>query len=552
MKRYPGLSPFSIEQKELFYGRDDDIKELSNLIFIERKVLLYSKSGYGKTSLLNAGVIPELEKNKGFEFIKVRFRAYNKENPPPEPGISFLQEVKLHTDFKQIDNSKTIIDQYAPKHNNEYWSVFKKNQLLGNNKKTYILIFDQFEELFSYPEEQIDKFKKSFAEIIHSNKLPVFFEELEDQIFENKEKVKKEDADLLYEAINIKAVFSIRSDRMSELNYLADRITDIQKVFYELQPLKTEQARQAIVNPAEREGDFESPPFSYESKAIDKIINELTDGGEQKIETTQLQIVCQRIEENIIVKTHGRASQRENQQGLVITEKDIPDFKDIFLVFYNDSVSKVKTDEHKTVNKFIEDQLIIDGRRISLDQFVCHRYVKQETLQALVDNYFLRAERNSTEGISYELSHDTLIEPIEEVALGRREKEKDRKRRRRFMIIGSVSLGIVAVLLGLAFTFYGMYQKAEIAKNEAEKAQIEAEKQTTIANEEKRVSDSLRTETQEALDKFIQAEIDGLLLKANNYLSFGEKDLALKTLKDALKMDSTNVEVIKQLKKIKN
>ena len=78
MKRYPGLSPFSTEQKDVFFGRESDITNLARLIFVERKVLLYSKSGYGKSSLLNAGVIPELENNKDFEFVKIRFHAlYN-------------------------------------------------------------------------------------------------------------------------------------------------------------------------------------------------------------------------------------------------------------------------------------------------------------------------------------------------------------------------------------------------------------------------------------------------------------------------------------------
>jgi len=77
-KRYPGIYSFSQEQKDIFFGRDNDIEKLLILIEVENQVLLYSKSGIGKTSLLNAGVIPKLPKN--YEVINVRFYAYNQDN----------------------------------------------------------------------------------------------------------------------------------------------------------------------------------------------------------------------------------------------------------------------------------------------------------------------------------------------------------------------------------------------------------------------------------------------------------------------------------------
>jgi len=464
MRRYPGLAPFTADQKDVFFGRNNDIQELSELIFVERKVLLYSKSGYGKTSLLNAGVIPKLSKNKDFEFITIRFRSYTDKNLTPHQ--TFLQTLRQHADFEFSNNPKTIIDQYAPEQQENYWAILKKNQLLGNKHKTYILIFDQFEELFTYPETQINEFKQRFAEIILEKQLPHFFDNFEDAIFENKENIKKEEIDLLYNAINIKSVFAIRSDRLSELNILADKITDIQKIFYELQPLNKEQAEQAIISPAKQQGEFESQPFTFEKLALKKIINALV--GKGKIETTQLQIVCQRIEENIIVKKISKSVEQVSILNAV--ENDIPDFKDIFLDFYNTAVSKVKTDNINNIRKFIEDQLIIEGRRISLDEFVCQRYIKNETLKTLVETRLLRAERNSVEGFSYELSHDTLVPPIKEIADKRREREtqerkekeeqerlakllEERKRQRKIITIVSI-----AAIVSIAFGIFGFVQ----------------------------------------------------------------------------------------------
>jgi hypothetical protein len=46
-----------------FFGRDDETDELLSLLLGHKVVLVYAQSGAGKTSLLNAKIIPELEEN---------------------------------------------------------------------------------------------------------------------------------------------------------------------------------------------------------------------------------------------------------------------------------------------------------------------------------------------------------------------------------------------------------------------------------------------------------------------------------------------------------
>ena len=68
VNRYPGSQPFedrSLDRK-LFKGRETERKKLLHLILSERFVVLYSKSGVGKTSLLNAGVFKNLGKGSIF------------------------------------------------------------------------------------------------------------------------------------------------------------------------------------------------------------------------------------------------------------------------------------------------------------------------------------------------------------------------------------------------------------------------------------------------------------------------------------------------------
>src|SRR5262245_60063929 len=61
---YVGPRPFEEDQAEFFFGRDFEARELAALIVSERIVLLYSPSGAGKTSLLQARVLPELRRQK--------------------------------------------------------------------------------------------------------------------------------------------------------------------------------------------------------------------------------------------------------------------------------------------------------------------------------------------------------------------------------------------------------------------------------------------------------------------------------------------------------
>ena len=76
--RYPGAYSFSTEQKALFFGRETPIKELYQLVRLEQLIVLYGKSGLGKTSLINAGIVPLVLAEGSYEPIAIRFNAWTK------------------------------------------------------------------------------------------------------------------------------------------------------------------------------------------------------------------------------------------------------------------------------------------------------------------------------------------------------------------------------------------------------------------------------------------------------------------------------------------
>src|SRR3712207_4992268 len=66
----PNVGPRPFTTGETLYARGREASHLLNLLIAERVVLLSSPSGAGKTSLIQAGLIPRLQ-DKGFHVLPV-------------------------------------------------------------------------------------------------------------------------------------------------------------------------------------------------------------------------------------------------------------------------------------------------------------------------------------------------------------------------------------------------------------------------------------------------------------------------------------------------
>ena len=67
---YVGPRTFQREDRDLFFGRDREARDLMALVTSERLILFYAQSGTGKSSILNTRLVPELEDN-GFEVLPI-------------------------------------------------------------------------------------------------------------------------------------------------------------------------------------------------------------------------------------------------------------------------------------------------------------------------------------------------------------------------------------------------------------------------------------------------------------------------------------------------
>lgn len=86
--RNPYVGPRPFREREAFYGREREIRRLSDTLISSRIVLMHSPSGAGKTSLIQAAIVPYFHEH-GFainagDYPDREFAALRVNGPPPE------------------------------------------------------------------------------------------------------------------------------------------------------------------------------------------------------------------------------------------------------------------------------------------------------------------------------------------------------------------------------------------------------------------------------------------------------------------------------------
>lgn len=418
--RYPGAHSFSTEQKALFFGREKAIGELYQLVRLEQMIVLYGKSGLGKTSLINAGIFPLVLAEGNYEPISIRFNAWTK-GKQETPSDIVRAEI-----LKNIPSDASFLPTVMPD-DGSFWYAVKTRLLSQAEPKQPLFIFDQFEELFTYPDDSVRVFAQWFSELL-LNELPQRVRRMRDLYLQiEPDGLTEAQLQRLNERPIPKALISIRSDRMSLLDKLTGHVPHILNTRYELQPLGDKEAVEAIIEPAVTEGVFESKAFNYTSEALKTITDYLTNQNRQPVESFQLQIVCQSVEQTVM------------KQGLkTVQNQDLGDLEKIFENYYEDSILALDNDGtsrdsreevRSTARRLIEDKLVLEKeqRRLSVyeGQLLSEQGVDENLLVQLVNSRLLRREISRLgNGFDYELSHDTLVAPVLKARKERIEKEQ--------------------------------------------------------------------------------------------------------------------------------
>ena len=122
------LSAYTVDDKNVFFGRDEEIEALYQLVFKTPLVLVYGLSGTGKTSLIQCGLAGQFDGPEWFPFFVRREENIN---------TSLTQSLQQALRTRTADNAVDAIDYLSRKY-----------------MRPVYLIFDQFEELLIMGKEE--------------------------------------------------------------------------------------------------------------------------------------------------------------------------------------------------------------------------------------------------------------------------------------------------------------------------------------------------------------------------------------------------------------
>ncbi|MBO3461192.1 nSTAND1 domain-containing NTPase [Aetokthonos hydrillicola] len=219
---YLGLSKFETADKDKFFGREGWITKLSDRLPKKDNVLLLlGASGSGKSSLINAGLIPHLKDNWG-SFLNLTFR------PDKNPFESLYYCLASHYTQSQAEIARTIAEN----------TLIKVFQSLKQDAR-WLIFVDQFEEVFTTtPKLECDKFVASLVQLINQQDSSVKI------------------------VLTMRADFLDKFSSYSELGHIHDCYSCI------LTNMSEKELQLAIAEPAARNG------VTFEKGLVDQIIKD--------------------------------------------------------------------------------------------------------------------------------------------------------------------------------------------------------------------------------------------------------------------------------------
>ncbi|MBA3968061.1 MAG: ATP-binding protein, partial [Nitrospirales bacterium] len=144
---YRGVHPFRYIDRQYFFGREAVVEELLVDVILYRLVLLFGESGAGKSSVINAGLIPELEK-KDFHAERLRVNPADTNQPIWIESIQASEDqdrLFLPSIFDSGPSTSSHVDERIPCSIESFLdAIYEKAE-----ERHPVLIFDQFEELFT-------------------------------------------------------------------------------------------------------------------------------------------------------------------------------------------------------------------------------------------------------------------------------------------------------------------------------------------------------------------------------------------------------------------
>lgn len=515
---FKGPQPYSF--KDSIPGRQKEIDDLYDYINHCTLTLLYSKSGVGKTSILQAGIVPELEKS--IEFCPAFIPIYIRFNSISLFTIDHIKSLITETIQRyQTEHEDKCEISYNCKEANDSQSLFEflyTLELNGQEKKSNLTKDDKLNTFPIIPVLIFDQFEEIFTILSDCNHQATLLDELEflleDKIPDSfKIKLKEESKGAINFLSRItkkiaskdkpfRIVFSFREEYLTEFESLKEKIPTIiyTKGRYRLEGFSKEESIKIIEQISSNVFDE-----SLANNLCDLIISSSFEKSSKEangkcISPFILSLICFKLYPEIAAentpehKNLTETNKKESHILLRVRTKDTGLIQGIIQSYYEEVFSGVSA---KT-KKFIEENLVTkDNKRtpFPFNSLKAIFEVKEGETSNLFEeiNLLTQPEKrylNTNEYLNsphVEVLHDQLIPPLvksrdERIEKERREAEEARLQTERAIIdeerklerakrkkktnklIIIASLGILIALFGSYF--YNSNQiYAEIAKN---------------------------------------------------------------------------------------
>ncbi len=387
---FVGPTPFEESDRDRFFGRHRETEELLSLIIAHRSVLVYAQSGTGKTSLVNAGVIPLLKR-----------RSFKVLSPARVEGLI----------SPQINHSKigNIFAYHALRSFTETRETLVRSDLAGflmatvpsgaqddEAPVTTVLILDQFEEFFTCNAER------------WRERAP-FFQQL---------------GKALTNIRSLKVVFIMREEFLAQIEPFAELLPHKLRNRMYLERLREKPALAAIARPLKmRNLQFE--PGAGEELVSDLCKIRVVDAGKvfevpgEFVEPVHLQVVCQSIWRNL--PEDWKKLLTSNAEGSPkITRAQVETFGDVndaLASYYQRAVHSASNNagiHEGHLRRWIAESLITPSgtRGMVLSSSAATAGIPQKALEVLDRAHVIHAaDQGGTAW--YELTHDRFIEAIQ-------------------------------------------------------------------------------------------------------------------------------------------
>ncbi len=449
--RYPGTHPFtdSPEDAARFFGRTAEAEELYLRVLSVPLLVQFARSALGKTSLLQAALVPKLRRKA---FLPVMIR------------LNIATETLMDAVVRSIGEACRTEGLEPPDQSAEgLWELFSSTTVWRDGVPlTPVLVFDQFEEVFTLRDKAFREQLAGELGALASGRPP------------ERLRGRPGGATPPASAPDVKIVVSLREDYLGSLEEFSAAIPTLFSERLRLGPLSEDAAREAITEPARLsaaagQAPYTVPAFELESEALDSLIRYLK-GSSGVIEPFQLQLLCRRAE------TIAAGKPAADGGGAILTLADFDggkSFASVLKNFYRDTLAKLPRSQRAKTEALCEEGLLDGaGRRLMLEERQIHDSYRLEpaSLQTLTKERLLHREPR-LESVFYEISHDRLAESIS----ASRRFRLPRNVRRGLAIAGIAAALIVAVLVWSNLRVSRAHGIAEAQREAARSEQQRAE-----------------------------------------------------------------------------